>query len=1347
MINEYKKQCGYDIGTLKPYIYVIPKNEMLCSYKIDNNKIDVVNIKSDRIYKIYGNNVILTSEETIDNRFKFNSTITMNIVEMMNEPWFQSLNILRNTFCFVIVENLEGNQFIQSVEFPSEFTYEYSFSNSETTPNTCELTFKCNSNIPTLLLSENVKEKEILVDEQCNYNIGKNTELRICDFKSTYLRKSSDNVFNTIYTNGDATYELVECDENSFNFNETYNGTKFTSTLTFTISLSKYKYIFHYNLIEFKKNRYTVVFKTLNDIVIAAGFEFGFFPSYTITTSEDYATPNTITITLKHEGNQPLLYNNYPVNFVIDTSTVRTPVVSIKNPNNETINTILCLDDTRGIYTLVQEYTKTGQPLNRYWCYEGYEARYYFLNIVGTYSANDEYGKSLIFNSETCAKQQNCQIIKGLPQQMIFEENGQKHTYTLLSTCDWVLTNIPSFIGVSVSSGKGNEEVEVTFTALAEPTSTGSTGIGLMTSGSDSRQCQFILQRISDWISPLSISCNAKAQTVYSYLLNGTVSTDVTISDADGTNVSFKQNEINIAIPANESETNMKTYNVTFSNNKLNQTKTVVIIQDKIYVEWKWLSESAYICSGRNSYKELTKFIGYEANNITIQTGETKAGELIKENDARCVSTNTKWVDTDRTTCSGATKYVLQEEWVSYDYGETYEKTGETRPGSVIEYNSPDCSSQYTWVYENNNICLDGNLYKQYVKYYNDGTSLKPTGETKLGEVIEIQSPECMSDEENVIQYTFSYDTLITNTNLTNLKIASDTAFVVNWGDGTTNNYLVDNYKELATVSHTWANAGTNTKKSYTVVISGGIRELRLEYPEQYQASGLYYTDFNIDKGINLNKFYVEHTKISKVNLTHNRSLLDFEMIDNYHVSGLREFTLPQSIQLQYIHIGNQESSDLSYITAEQLQSILDSLPQYDGLKRGLVDFCWNTASDNVNQTCGLDYSALDTKNWFKSLPCCANVGNIRYQRVPSDETRCGDDYDLWICTKLQQSVWEIGESGTGRWGDWTDVVPYTYFLDKVIKKNSTQCGYEPTEKFKWEGISETQCDGLNSYYMEQKMVSYDDGVSWNPVDPPEKRMTDNIAVENDPNCGYLPPEQAIYKWEEVIGEYLCDEEDTNCIIDNQWIPIGFEWNDSKNGGVFRDKTITNIPTVCDGKRINNADNLFAGLQLVKEFPLFDTSNVGTMNSMFENCISMTAYPYYTTNECKSMKRLFSGCSKLTTVNFNGTENVTNMEYMFTGCKKLAIVRGIDLMRCFNINYMFDSTSTQYNDLVTVEIKNCNVDLDMKTCFKVSHDSLVYIIENSIGSFNWYIPKSRADLLTSDETAKAASKGINIVVN
>lgn len=50
-----------------------------------------------------------------------------------------------------------------------------------------------------------------------------------------------------------------------------------------------------------------------------------------------------------------------------------------------------------------------------------------------------------------------------------------------------------------------------------------------------------------------------------------------------------------------------------------------------------------------------------------------------------------QWVSTSDTMCTGVNKYKVEKRQVSIDFGVTWEDTGETRQGDLLQTNSPDC--------------------------------------------------------------------------------------------------------------------------------------------------------------------------------------------------------------------------------------------------------------------------------------------------------------------------------------------------------------------------------------------------------------------------------------------------------------------------------------------------------------------------------------------------------------------------------------------------------------------------------------------------------------------------------
>lgn len=62
-----------------------------------------------------------------------------------------------------------------------------------------------------------------------------------------------------------------------------------------------------------------------------------------------------------------------------------------------------------------------------------------------------------------------------------------------------------------------------------------------------------------------------------------------------------------------------------------------------------------------------------------------------------------------------------------------------------------------------------------------------------------------------------------------------------------------------------------------------------------------------------------------------------------------------------------------------------------------------------------------------------------------------------------------------------------------------------------------------NSYYLYQKQVKAPIALNWSWAWPFEYSASTEVAVENDPSCGYVEPDQPIYRWVDTSG-IICDE-------------------------------------------------------------------------------------------------------------------------------------------------------------------------------------------------------------------------------
>lgn len=260
MVNEYLRQnCEYRLGSLKPQIFLLPKEGTAINYSIDNNTCEVRGINAETIYKMIG--VSTRFEETSNEagRFNYTSTVTFTMREQWGEPWMILMQQLRNGNYYVVFEDTMGTQYLQTPEFTSDISYQYTFDNSTNNGNTLEIYFRCDNNVPATILNFKITETDILADNDCAYLGGRLENLRLCPQKYCYIEVEGDSKFTNIYTTNGETFKIVEPCTNNFQYRQQYRNGQFSDTVTFTIPLSDYKYYFHYSLEEFVKNRYAVV--------------------------------------------------------------------------------------------------------------------------------------------------------------------------------------------------------------------------------------------------------------------------------------------------------------------------------------------------------------------------------------------------------------------------------------------------------------------------------------------------------------------------------------------------------------------------------------------------------------------------------------------------------------------------------------------------------------------------------------------------------------------------------------------------------------------------------------------------------------------------------------------------------------------------------------------------------------------------------------------------------------------------------------------------------------------------------------------------------------------------------
>lgn len=1359
-VSEYKKRQIYQVGQLKPYVLILPVETTFIDYSIDNGECRVKAIRCANVYKIEGLGATYSSTETLEGRFKFSNTLTVNVPELNGNTHFSELaQILKGNY-YTIFETKNGDFFMESVDYPVEITYSYSFTNNSVSANVCALSFNSYSNIPTMSIAKaNVPSvTQTLINADCSYNVGRVKRLRMCNFKNVLVSQNRNGVFDKISVNGNQSFADIDFDTTSFSFTETYDENVFKQTITFTIPLSEYQYYWHYNLVEFTNNRYVCLIDTMCGNVILSGFDFGFTPTYTISSAEANTGMDTITITLNHIGDC-ISASNTEGNVIIeeDTVTMLSPVNEYTDANGNVHSTTVCIDDTTGVRTLFEEVTSSGGHTGKYYCLEGYENIYSHLNIVGTYNADDDIGYPIKFNSAECALNQGCQLFQTPPTVVNFTYLGESYTHSISGECDWHLEGVPSWLTILPYEGTANKTVSVKMTTTAPPTEEGQTAIVKIVS-SDGTYGTFNVNygTVSSWISPLDFFITAQAQYVTCNILDFNKYYPVKIiSSTSGLGGWYMDGAtIKMNVTENKDYVNQRIITAV-AQNKQGETVTITITQDKLYR--KLVLVEGYLCEGDNSYQKMQVYKGYTEDVCVIPTDEYEKGDLILENDTRCSMSKTEWRATGETICNGSTEYRQEAEYVTYDGGDTWIATGEVRTGEIVEELSPNCDSRYQWVDNGNNVCINGNLYQQLAKTFT-GPDGNPTytGHVKIGSLIEAQSPQCVGAEEVLISWDYTDRDYEMNTNVWLCNIKSQNEFTVNFGDGSTQTYNSGEAINGVTIGHNW---GYHTPQSHTIQIYGRINRLEIVSPDNI-------TGLNVEKGGTLKELiinpnvgdsetgtkYNSKVSIKDIDLTNCTNLKSFRLYKHTGADGIKSFTFPTSGSLEELVINEGDETLECYITDAQIQNIIDSaVAVSQSGHAGIMSFCslfYRSPGEGEPHltACGKNTASLAAKNWLYNSPCCEEEGSKKYQTISNGETVC----DLTSFNKLEVRVIQESTYTNGAWSEWVNT-DYK-ITGNVVEYNSRDCGFVPTIEYEWR-LSDTEfiCDGYNSFWANVKYQSTNGGITWTQCVPLETQNSGVLKKQDDEACGWVPPGTYRERWVVVPGEFICLEgegEFNPCGFYMLWTPFGFE--DGKFKGI--ESTATALPEICDGDTFTTIDGMFKDMQNLQLFPVFDTSNIQTAREAFMNCVQLDSteeYPssQYVFSSLKDATSMFENCGartlqlnmpvltkadymfrnspNLETIEFLKCGEVTSFSYWFYNMPSLRTIKGINAggltgeQDISGGNYYTRHITTLYVDDV-----NCTLHLDVFP--SIGRDSIEYIIQHCI-------PHSNAKLIFTND--------------
>lgn len=641
MITDYIKQCSYTLGTLEPNLYLYPSDTNFL-VSMDNNSSgedsdSYITQISNNPTLLYCDSVTYTESSSIDKRFSFTDTLVARMYESKGTMHSDILaNILSNSY-YIGFKNLKGDLFILSTVTIPQVSYSYNLSSEG---NYLEMTFQVSQDIPSMaVLNDNNTIQAYLNEKPCEYKAFGVKELYIAD---------SDNVFieGTNITYAEGSLKRIDFLTNKITLVKSMSNKNVTTTFNFSIPFEKYKNHLHYNILEFVNNVYTALIYTNLGTVIPLK---NLFPSYTITTSEDYSSENMITITL--QSSESLNNSSIGLGDFDEDDTNSTEgdgkYYSAMAYYDE------CINKTTKAHTLIQVLNFLQIPTNEYYCLEGYEVYYQNrFNIIGTYTEDEtRFGFPITYESSDC-QYWNCKKLQ-IDSTLYFYALGSRYCFPISQdTCNFTLSTVQGF---KITQ----DETQLCIENI-----------------SDESRTEYLNITYEDGTSQMvTLIVYAADDMLVRWVEDGTICSEEPL---DGNSCQEWRDEA-------YDDSNPNTY--------------VCLNGNKYKKQYLWISEncdSNYRKTQQWQQGDLIESDSDECLNQNCkETWELVEGEYICEASKNCekyeeVAYNPNDSSTYR--CQGTTKYSIKQLYVSENCDGKYVKQeGYYQIGDKIEENSPDC--------------------------------------------------------------------------------------------------------------------------------------------------------------------------------------------------------------------------------------------------------------------------------------------------------------------------------------------------------------------------------------------------------------------------------------------------------------------------------------------------------------------------------------------------------------------------------------------------------------------------------------------------------------------------------
>ena len=678
MVSNYSgSSCNYSYTKLKNHLYLV--NEEYSKYiYIDNGEAYVSGLTIPTL-KVEGFNINFNEQISLDERYKFQKTITISMRGYVKKEEFEGKH-------FAIIESIDGTLWMVNVDFPSRITYTFNLSEG-----VCQtdFTFSSLSNYPTLKLTTELNPSNATC---LGYAVNGIEKLELLEKDYVALDVQKTNLSTT------EEFKVIEFLKKSCSFSEVFDGDKYTSTISFNILFDNNQPSWQYNLIEFLQNRYAAIITAKGyTFRYFVGFDTGLIPTYNIQTG-DNGSSDLITITLTEASTNLSTTPSEIVPEIIPTQRYR----YVRRVDD--INCYECVGLGQAMYLVKQQVDALGNPTDRYLVMEGYEGEYdNDFNVVGVFSEEE------LFDTNICKDGQRCIMDTTIPSVIDFEAVTALTELYMEASCDWYVEDVPYGITVSPMSGNAEGMYFVTITNSIVPTDTLEEMKFKIRCCSRTKTVKIRVGKNIGCILPQIAYIDCNAQTVQ-FIVKGICTLRPTSIDPTLT-YSQDDNYFYVDVPLNTG--NDRIYTISATNcNCSDDVISFSIVQSKPYE--KWVEEGGYICSGDSSYTVERKYTGTTSDNITGATSETRPKTLIKSGDTRCGATS-EFIFDGHYYCINGDKLKALEEVING------RKTGITKLGEMVEASSSFCqqTTSYKWELSDKYQCTgDGHDFsKDYFRF------------------------------------------------------------------------------------------------------------------------------------------------------------------------------------------------------------------------------------------------------------------------------------------------------------------------------------------------------------------------------------------------------------------------------------------------------------------------------------------------------------------------------------------------------------------------------------------------------------------------------------------------------